>query len=344
MQIIKILTEKSFSGTCKFFIMKKRFVFIFFAIITSNYLFAQNSTEIKGTGRGLFLEHIVARGENLYSIGRMYNVQAKEVASYNHLQFESALIVAQNLKIPLDKNNFIQTAASTESFVPIYHTVARGEGLYRVSLNYNKVPLDLLKKWNHLQSYAVNAGVPLIVGYLKVDKNQSSLRQTAQPETNLTITPTSKEEKPVEKKSGIVAETTPVVKEPSPAQTEEPKITVTAVNTKSKIDFSGGYFKKLYEQQTEKKSPLYARGTVGIFKSNSGWQDGKYYCFNNDAAPGTVLKIADNATGKIVYAKVLDAIPDIKQNSGLAVVLSNAAAEELGTGDDKFDCVVSYVK
>ena len=46
--------------------------------------------------------------------------------------------------------------------------------------------------------------------------------------------------------------------------------------------------------------------------------------------PGTILKITDNSSGKSVYAKVLDAIPDIKQNSGLSVVLSNAAAEELG--------------
>jgi hypothetical protein len=45
-----------------------------------------------------------------------------------------------------------------------------------------------------------------------------------------------------------------------------------------------------------------------------------------------------------VYAKVLDAIPDIKQNSGLAIVISNAAAEELGAGENKFDCVVSYAK
>ena len=85
-------------------------------------------------------------------------------------------------------------------------------------------------------------------------------------------------------------------------------------------------------------------GSAGVFKSTSGWQDGKYYCFNNDAAPGTVLKVTNNATGKSVYAKVLDAIPDIKQNSGLSVVLSNAAAEELGTGENKFDCVLSYVK
>ncbi|HEY9362546.1 MAG TPA: hypothetical protein VIQ00_04745, partial [Chitinophagaceae bacterium] len=67
-------------------------------------------------------------------------------------------------------------------------------------------------------------------------------------------------------------------------------------------------------------------------------------CFNNEAAPGTILKVTDNATGKSVYAKVLDAIPDIKQNEGLALVLSNAAAEELGSGESTFECALSFVK
>ena len=34
-------------------------------------------------------------------------------------------------------------------------------------------------------------------------------------------------------------------------QTEEPKKTVTTVNTKSSINFSGGFFKKLYNDQAE---------------------------------------------------------------------------------------------
>ena len=50
----------------------------------------------------------------------------------------------------------------------MYHIVEAKEGLYRVSVNYNKVPLEQLKKWNHLSSDAVSSGTRLIVGYLKV--------------------------------------------------------------------------------------------------------------------------------------------------------------------------------
>ena len=71
----------------------------------------------------------------------------------------------------------------------------------------------------------------------------------------------------------------------------------------------------------QKKISCKATGSGGTFKSTSGWQDGKYYCFNNDAPPGAIIKVTDNLTNKSVYAKVLDAIPDIKQKYGLLQLL-----------------------
>ena len=85
-------------------------------------------------------------------------------------------------------------------------------------------------------------------------------------------------------------------------------------------------------------------GTGGIFKSTSGWEDGKYYCLHNTAAAGTILKITNKATGKSVYAKVLDLIPDIKQNESLIIRISNAAANALGTTQDKLECTINYSK
>ncbi|HSQ44940.1 MAG TPA: LysM peptidoglycan-binding domain-containing protein [Ginsengibacter sp.] len=327
-----------------------KWVSIFLAIFfISNVSFAQKSgLVIEGTTPNLYLIHKVIPKENFYSIGRMYNVSAKELASYNNLQFQNGLSVGESLKIPLTENNFLQSgsAGSGEALIPVYHSVQPKEGLYRVSINFNKVPLTSLKKWNHMQSDAVSVGTPLIVGYLKVNKNESALANKAvRPDVAgndsnpQPIPPVVNPDRlqPVKVPDADKQEKKEVI------QTEEPKVTVTTVNTKSNINFSGGFFKKLYDDQAGKKSPVSASGTAGTFKSTSGWQDGKYYCFNNDAPPGSVIKITDNATNKSVYAKVLDAIPDIKQNTGLTIIISNAAAEELGSGD-KFDCALSYVK
>jgi LysM repeat protein len=329
--------------------MTRWFLAIFFTIITSGSLLAQQNIEIKGSGTNLFIEHKVAQKESFYSIGRLYNVQPKTLASFNHLALESGLSVGQDIKVPLEKDNFSQSEVATngEALVPLYHIVEPKETLYRLGINYNKVPLSSLKKWNHLNSDALTEGSKMVVGFLKVDKNQSALAsQVAKP----VIQEDQVTEKPVEKKQ-VVVENKPIAKEPEATnvavtntETNESKVPVSTVKTKSTINFSGGYFKRLYDQQIEKKSPFYATGNAGTFKSTSGWQDGKYYCFNDDAAPGTIIKITDNNTGNIVYAKVLDGIPDIKQNSGLALILSNAAAEELGAGEAKFNCVMSFVK
>ncbi len=147
-------------------------------IFLCNISFAQkNSLIIEGTSPALYIIHKVTPKENFYSIGRMYNVPPKDLASYNNLHFEKGLSIGASLKIPLSENNFLQsgTAPANEALIPVYHHVQPKEGLYRVSINYNKVPLSSIKKWNHLTSDEVSTGVPLIVGYLRVDKNESPL-------------------------------------------------------------------------------------------------------------------------------------------------------------------------
>jgi LysM repeat protein len=334
--------------------MSKWFMSLFFAVIASNFLYAQqNDLEIKGTGSNLFVEHVVVARESFFSIGRMYNLSPKDLAAYNHLKLVNGLKVGQDLKIPLNQQNFTQTGLLSpgEVPVPVYHTVEPGETLYRLGVNYNKVDLASIKKWNHLTSDALSKGQPVIVGYLRVDKKLSSLASRKVSEATASVP--VKVQKLVETQPDAMADTKQNVPAPDPGKTEntvsndqkeEPKITMTSVKTKSNINFAGGYFRVLYGRQAENKTAAEKGGEAGVFKSTSGWQDGKYYCFNNDAAPGTVVMVTDIVTGKIIYAKVLDAIPDIKQNQGLSVVISNAAAEELGAGETRFDCMVSYLK
>ncbi len=324
-------------------------------IFLCNTSFAQKSSLIiEGTSPALYIIHKVTAKENFYSIGRMFNVSPKDLASYNNLHFGQGLSVGASLKIPLTENNFLQAgkAANNEALIPVYHHLQPKEGLYRVSIHYNKLPLSSIKKWNHLTSDDVSTGVPLIVGYLKVDKNESPLaskstkvekdvvaeNDQSNPDPAPTtvnaerLPPVKKPDEPIEKKE------TPVV------STNEPQSQVATVNTKSIVNFQGGYFKKLYDSQSADKSPVNETGSAGVFKSTSGWQDGRYYCFNNNAAPGSVIKVVNYITGKSVYAKVLDAIPDIKQNSGLLIIISNSAAEELGADTPGFNCSLSYVK
>jgi LysM repeat protein len=319
--------------------MRKLFAIAAFLFISFSTLAQDKLLVAEGTGPDLYIVHTVAPKENYYSVGRMYNISPRDLAPYNKLTFETGLSLGQTIKIPLVANNFTQGTAAEENevLVPVYHITKPKEGLYRVSVTYNKVPVDVLKKWNKLQGDAVGTGTKLIVGFLKVHKDQSPLAsQAVKVDLNDVVRKTDQTKQTVKTQEKI-SEPEPKVKKPV---SDEPVETNT--RTTGSINFNGGKFKSLYNDQIRDRALENQFGTAAIFKTTSGWQDGKYYCFHNTAEPGTIIKITNNANGKSVYAKVLDAIPDIKQNAGLLLRISNSAADELGVTDSKFECSVAF--
>ena len=259
--------------------------------------------------------HTVGAKESLFSIGRLYNVHPRELASYNNIPFETGLTIGQVLKIPSKKT--MEPVAEIPSLAPnvakaepsksvpipvkstitkgsaaVYHTVTKKEGLYGISKKYN-VTIEEIKKWNKLTSDGLSEGMNLIVGY-----------KGAVPEVPSSMTNTSPKKEP------------PVVKSPEPkpviTETVQPVVATAVIKTeevsKSAGNFSGGTFKSLYNAQVNNKTVSEEKGMAGIFKSTSGWDDGKYYCLHNSAPAGTFIKITNNLTKKSIYAKVLDLI------------------------------------
>ncbi len=322
---------------------------LFALLIISLFFYNTSSAQDKlilaeGKSPNLYITHTIAPKDNYYSVGRMYNASPKELAPYNELVFEKGLTLGQTIKIPLAANNFSQAeaAAENEVLIPVYHVMLAKESLTRVSANYNKVPIAAIRKWNNLSKDAVSPGTNLIVGFLKVLKDQSPLVSRAMNVdlSDVAIKP------PVEKKQKVKIKENVKVAEPKetePEVKEKSGDDATTVKTSGTINFNGGTFKNEYGDQTKSRSVENENGVAATFKTTSGWQDGKYYCFHNTAIPGSIMKITNTSNGKTVYAKVLDAIPDIKQNGGLLIRLSNSAADELGAAD-KFDCTISYAK
>lgn len=155
------------------------------------------------------------------------------------------------------------------------------------------------------------------------------------------------EERPAPAKTGY---SQPQIKEvvvKQPAKNESSRPTTRDAEERKTIDISStgsieGAFANIFASEARSKSLSSVNGEAATFKSTSGWQDRKYYVLINDVPAGTILKIS--AGDKAVYAKVLGSMPEMKENTGLLLRLSNSAASYLGIVDAKFPVEVTYYK
>lgn len=323
----------------------KKLVIILLSFGITLALAAQSSDLIiQSEGGKLFLNHTVAPKENFYSIGRLYNISPKEIAPFNGMSLNSGLEINQELKIPLETSNFAQhgTAAGDEVFVPLYHVVTQKEGLYRIGQNFNKATVSDLKTWNNLSSETISNGEKLVVGFLRVKTSQSALAVNGVKRIGgIAHAPASTAPVVTKAENNTVVTTKPV---------EEPavKAVETAQNTAPDTNAEGtGFFKGSYREQAGSFNAFKSEmGVAAIFKSTSGWQDAKYYALMNNITPGTIVRITNTNNSRIIFAKVLGELPPGRENEGLLVRISNAAAAELKLSDKepKFAAEVAYAK
>ncbi|MCY7292813.1 MAG: LysM peptidoglycan-binding domain-containing protein [Ferruginibacter sp.] len=333
--------------------MKKIVLILFLLPI---FVQAQKGIMVEGTQGNLYLNHIAAAKENFYSIGRLYNISPKDIAPYNKLNLENGLTIGQSVKVPLQEVNFTQSnkVAADEAAVPLYHKVEAKETLFQLSSHFNKVPVSFLKAWNNLKDDAVTPGKNIIVGYLKVKKDLSAYAQMGTKIPTEKVSIAAVKEVPVKKEEPVkeIAKETPKPKKEEVVKSiaepvaeikkvEEAKVKkempVKTSNINISTDLKTGVFKSYFLNSGNEE-----KGTAGVFKSTSGWEDGKYYCLQNTASQGAIVKITNPSNGKYIYAKVLDSMPELKQNDNLAIRISNAAADALGAGLANFECEINY--
>ncbi len=307
-------------------------LFILAAVLTST---AQKSELlVKSSDKGLYLEHKVQPKESLYALGRMYNIDPRVLASFNSIDYNKGLQIDQKLRIPLTAANFIQEG---NKGTPVYYKVGNNEGLMTVSNKNNNVLLSNLRWWNKLTADQIKSDTKLIVGFIqssemkaitiagKPAKEEPGIAKVEQPKVDekikVTKSPAEKEEAKNTEPVVVKEEVKKEIKKEEPAVVKEEIKTVTT---------DQGYFKNHFQQQI-RTSPISKDETVtaGIFKTTSGWQDAKYYLLIDKVAPGTIIKVVNPTNNKAVYAKVLGEMSGIRQNAGLDVRISNAAAAAL---------------
>jgi LysM repeat protein len=174
--------------------MKKLILSFLFLMFAVHFVCAQKTDLlIRSSDKGLYLEHKVVPKESFYSVGRLYNVSPKSIASFNKLDMTKGLFIDQKIRIPLTDTNFIQQG---NSGTPVYYKAKDKEDLAKVSADNNNVPVSNLKMWNDLNTDKVKEDAKLIVGFL-VSKGMPSITINTKP---VQADPVEKKiEKPIEK-------------------------------------------------------------------------------------------------------------------------------------------------
>jgi len=326
--------------------MKK--LILFLSLILFFFIgFSQQEIIVQHNNKGAYVVHTVRPKDNFYSVGRLYAISPKDIAAFNGLDMTKGLEIGQTLMIPLTPANFSQSKATG---TPVYYVVGEKEGLYRVSSNNGKVLMASLRKWNHLTNDNISAGQKLIVGYLQATgaPNTTVVAKTETPTPASTSSTTTTTQPKQEDVKEAPQQTAPPKEEPKKdtrvVTSQEVKPIPTSSTTSKPAATGAGYFKSQFDQQSkEHNNGFDATVTSGIFKTTSGWQDAKYYALMDKVEPGTIVQVVNPVNNKSIYAKVLGEMSGIRQNQGLELRISNAAATALDIAEpDKFIVRVLY--
>jgi len=309
---------------------------------------------------GSTIVHVIKHGETLSGLAHQYHTTVGDIMRLNGMNSKSVLRIGEKVKIPVkgdkvsaaNSANKITASQATQNLQPqnntqpIMHVVGPKETLYAISRKY-KVTVAQIQEWNHLTTTNIHEGQRLSIGATATTPIATNTSGVTNEPVN---TVNSANSLPTQTKPAQVATSanTNNVSTPSTqnvsnnainsaASTTSQKEVTNVSNTSVSADDVPvtGFFTEYYKQSGQSIA-----GNASVFKTASGWMDKKYYVLINNIPEGTIVKIESNQ--KVVYAKVLGALPNIKEDNGLLLRLSNAAASVLGMADKTFAVTVQY--
>lgn len=321
---------------------------------------AQEKLVLAGAPPAQYVGYTVTGETNLKTVSNHFGQSAAKLAAFNKLNANAPLTKGMVVKIPVTKYNLLRAKVSDKN-LPVYHIVAKGDNLYRLS-KANGITVANLREWNNLKTDAVKIGDPLIVAFManvkatdlvvaeKKKEEPKKADETVQAAGQVISTP--KTEAPEKKVAEQKQEFAPVTKAVSnevasvvaePAKSVPVPMPVAKESNKDYVPKEGdeGYFAAGYAQHPREKTQQFHSGDAATFKTISGWSDRKYYVLINDLAPETIVRVT-GPNNKSVCAKVLGPLQETKGGSGLLLRMSNSAASALGITDPKFTVTVTY--
>lgn len=280
----------------------------------------RNPLRLQKGSKGFYLNHQVTAKQSFFSLGRTYNVHPRYLAAYNQLDYNKGLQLDQRIRVPLTDTNFQRQRGEG---IPIYLQAATDDELADLAGFVGILPGDL-KCWNNYTGNRIKKGSNWIVGFLQTQAlNDQQVRIACNAKSP---TPSTSPAPPSPSLPTVL---------PTPSTPATPSVVSVS---------SGSFFETAYREQIQQKPVSQQLNLMAsVFKTSSGWQDAKYYVLIDNLVPGTIVKLINPANQQEAYAKVLGEMSRIRQNEGLDIRISNAAAAVLGVPEGaKFNLMIHY--
>ena len=318
-----------------------------------------------GQSSGKMTQHIVTRGETLFSIAKKYHVTVDALEKANKaLGHDVKIKLGQTINIPTASKVEAKpkpegkplaakptpTVAITYSKTPSSHTIVKGESLYSLSKTYG-VTVNQLKEANHLGAdNKLSIGQTIIIPSTDQEAMYVPAPKEAKPEPKHQEvqssqpgreylpndnTPTKPSEPPVrvidEKPAGSMH--SDQTKEPKTESVPEPKPSATDAMKATNVPPSE-YTSVFSSYEGSSKKKVMYRGIASFLKSeNPGNQ---YLALYNFAEMGSILKVTNLMSKQIIFVKVIGKIPAADTQSDIILKVSAEAASQLKVSEDKF--------
>lgn len=159
--------------------MQKIILIVFAVFLGYSYSHAQDGyiVEPSPTG-GAYIMYTIQKGDNLTNIARNSGINLNDLLAANPSYSKTTVIHPnEQILIPLTIQQILSQDRSVDnSYVPLYYQIKPKEGLYRISLKFNRVPIPVLVKWNSIDSEdLIIKGRYLVIGYLKSDETNNGI-------------------------------------------------------------------------------------------------------------------------------------------------------------------------
>lgn len=144
------------------------------------YLTFKDSLEVFRDADRLFIRHVIAPGQTLYSLSRFYGLELDELLYYNPRFKERMPAIMDSLDIPIPRKAILPYRYPDYARwkgAPLFYTAQKGETLFQISRRTFGIPVDSLLRYNPGQGENLRPGDVLFIGWLSTKGIPDSIRQ-----------------------------------------------------------------------------------------------------------------------------------------------------------------------